>query len=99
MAEPDQYIYNPAFHFKMLFMAVAGFNALVVLSDGGARTMAPGGRRRSAARREDHRRHLDRDVDRVIVCGRMLTFYRPGLCGPEGPGFLAECIPQITRGS
>jgi hypothetical protein len=28
MAEPDQYIYNPAFHFKMLFMAVAGFNAL-----------------------------------------------------------------------
>ena len=30
----------------------------------------------------------------VIVCGRLLTFYRPGLCGPEGPGFLAYCIPQ-----
>ena len=27
MTEPDQYIYNPAFHFKVLFMAVAGFNA------------------------------------------------------------------------
>src|SRR4029453_8768421 len=27
MTEPDQYIYNPAFQFKLLFMAVAGFNA------------------------------------------------------------------------
>jgi hypothetical protein len=27
MTEPDQYIYNPAFHFKVLFMAIAGFNA------------------------------------------------------------------------
>src|SRR5262249_9651034 len=24
MTEPDQYIYNPAFHFKLLFMAFAG---------------------------------------------------------------------------
>ena len=28
LTEPDQYIYNPAFHFKLLFMGVAGFNAL-----------------------------------------------------------------------
>jgi hypothetical protein len=27
MTEPNQYIYNPSFHFKLLFMAVAGFNA------------------------------------------------------------------------
>ena len=27
MAEPDQYVYNPAFHFKILFMAMAGLNA------------------------------------------------------------------------
>src|SRR3982751_6105901 len=25
--EPDQYIYNPSFHFKLLFMAIAGLNA------------------------------------------------------------------------
>jgi hypothetical protein len=88
MAEPDQYIYNPAFHFKMLFMAVAGFNALSFYLVAARRTMGPG---------------AAEDVPRaakiiavtsvlmwiaVIVCGRLLTFYRPGVCGPEGPGFL-----------
>jgi hypothetical protein len=42
MAEPDQYIYNPAFHFKMLFMAVAGFNALTFYVVAARRTMGPG---------------------------------------------------------
>src|SRR5258708_787184 len=27
--EPDQYIYNPSFHFKILFMGFAGLNVLV----------------------------------------------------------------------
>ena len=27
IAEPDQYVYNPAFQLKVLFMIVAGFNA------------------------------------------------------------------------
>jgi len=27
LTEPDQYIYNPSFHFKLLFLAVAGLNA------------------------------------------------------------------------
>jgi hypothetical protein len=28
----------------------------------------------------------------VIICGRMITFYRPGLC-PDGPlDILAACI-------
>src|SRR6185295_10487234 len=26
--EPEQYIYNPSFHFKVLFLAIAGGNAL-----------------------------------------------------------------------
>ncbi len=30
----------------------------------------------------------------VIVAGRLLTFYRPGDCGVEGPGAIAECIPR-----
>ena len=29
MAAPDQYIYNPAFHVKMLLVALAGLNVLV----------------------------------------------------------------------
>src|SRR5688572_1946812 len=27
LAEPDQYVYNPAFHFKLFFMVTAGVNA------------------------------------------------------------------------
>jgi len=99
MAEPDQYIYNPAFHFKMLFMAVAGFNATSFYLVAARRTMGP-----------DAEEHVPRAAKiiaatsllmwvAIIVCGRLLTFYRPGVCGPEGPGFLAYCIPQITRGS
>src|SRR6185295_18408047 len=41
MAEPDQYIYNPAFHFKLLFMAVAGINALSFYLLAARRTMGP----------------------------------------------------------
>ena len=33
----------------------------------------------------------------VIVSGRLLTFYRPFPCGPEGAGFLAECLPNYYR--
>ena len=42
MAEPDQYIYNPAFHFKMLFMAVAGLNVAGFYLTTSRRTMGPG---------------------------------------------------------
>jgi hypothetical protein len=30
----------------------------------------------------------------VIVCGRLLTFYRPGICGPEPP-LIADCMPAF----
>jgi hypothetical protein len=29
----------------------------------------------------------------VIVCGRLLTFYRPGDCELKDAGFIATCIP------
>jgi hypothetical protein len=32
----------------------------------------------------------------VIVCGRLLTFFRPGDCPPEGPGAIADCTPRST---
>jgi hypothetical protein len=97
MTEPDQYIYNPAFHFKMLFMALAGFNALAFYLTIARRTMGPGA--------SDEAPRAAKIIAAtslclwiaVIVCGRLLTFYRPGICGPEGPGVLAECIPRIKR--
>jgi len=94
MAEPDQYVYNPSFHFKMLFMALAGVNALTFYATTSKRAMGPGaGDEAPRAAKIIAVASLCFWIA-VIVCGRLLTFYRPGVCGPEGPGFLAECIPR-----
>jgi hypothetical protein len=94
LTEPDQYIYNPAFHFKLLFMTMAGINAGMFYVTSYRRATAPG---------------APLDAPRVakiiavgsltlwlgvIIAGRLLTFYRPFPCGPQGPGFLAECLPD-----
>jgi uncharacterized membrane protein len=92
LTEPDQYVYNPAFHLKMLFMGVAGVNVLTFYFFVFRKVQAlePGLEAPRSAR-------LIAGVSlfcwiTVIVCGRLLTFYRPGLC--EGPrGFLSTCIP------
>jgi hypothetical protein len=97
MAAPDQYIYNPAFHFKVLFMAIAGFNASAFYLVAAPRTMGP-----DAAADVPHRARLIAVTSiamwiGVIVCGRLLTFYRPTICGPDGPGVIADCIPRRPR--
>lgn len=85
LAEPDQYVYNPAFQFKMLFVLVAGCNALAFYLTSYRRPMGT-------------RVKIIAGVSlslwiAVIVAGRLLTFYRPFPCEPSGPGFLATCIP------
>jgi len=92
MAEPDQYIYNPAFHWKMLFIAVAGVNALAFYLTSYRRATAPGAVDVPRRARAIALASLCLWIA-VIICGRLLTFYRPWPCGPEGPGFLATCIP------
>src|SRR5688572_25233018 len=42
LAEPDQYVYNPAFHLKVLFMVAAGLNALAFYLTSYRRATAPG---------------------------------------------------------
>jgi len=90
---PDQYVFNPAFHLKLLFMAVAGFNALTFYLVAYRDATAPG-----ASEQAPRSAKIVAAVSLcmwvgVIICGRMITFYRPGPCGPEGPGFLADCFP------
>jgi hypothetical protein len=94
MTEPDQYVYNPSFHFKLLFMACAGLNALMfyLIPYRHIRRLPPDAGAPPVAR-------VVAVVSlsmwlAVIVCGRMLTFYRPVPCGGGAPGFLAECIPR-----
>ena len=95
MTEPNQYLYNPAFQFKMLLLALAGLNVLVFYSTvfRHLSTLPP-----------------DVDAPRiakmfgavslicwigVIICGRLITFYRPGLCRPgEAIAFVVGCIPR-----
>ena len=93
MTEPDQYLYNPAFHFKLLFMALAGLNVMVFY-------LAVFRRVSGLARGADEPHSVKAFGAAslicwtgVIVCGRLLTWYRPDLCDPsEAIGFLADCI-------
>ena len=97
LAEPDQYVYNPAFQWKVLFMAAAGINASLFYLTSYRRATRPG---------------APLDAPRiakviglasltlwlgVIVAGRLITFYRPWPCGPEGPGTIAQCLPNYHR--
>lgn len=97
MSAPDQYIYNPAFHFKMLFMAIAGFNATAFYLVAARRTMGPGAEARVPRAARIIAATSVMMWVAIIVCGRLITFYRPGDCGPEGPGVIAECIPRARR--
>jgi len=94
MTEPNQYIYNPAFHFKLLLLGIAGLNILVFYVTVFWRfgSLAPG---------VDAPRILKTFGAvslacwiGVIICGRLITFYRPFPCAPDGAAeFIVECIP------
>jgi hypothetical protein len=93
MAYPDQYVYNPAFHLKLLCLILAGINVAVFYITMFRRVsrLGPGAIGPVAAR-------INGAVSiilwaTVIVAGRMITFYRPAWCRPDqGLGFLADCI-------
>jgi hypothetical protein len=75
---PDQYFYNDAFRFKALFMVVAGLNILLFYSTrlfDDMKSVSPGGRAGLIIK-------LVAGTSlsmwlAVLVCGRLLTFYRP----------------------
>lgn len=97
LTEPDQYVYNPAFHLKAVFMVAAGLNASLFYVTSYRRTTAS-----TAALDAPNSAKVIAAASlflwlSVIVAGRLLTFYRPVPCGPEGPGFLAVCIPNYYR--
>jgi hypothetical protein len=93
MTTPNQYVYNPAFHLKMFCVLLAGVNVLVFYLTIFRRLtqLAPGTRAPWFARFTGLTSLVLWMV--VIVCGRMITFYRPEVCPPGEPlGFLATCI-------
>jgi hypothetical protein len=93
MTEPDQYIYNPSFHFKLLFLTLAGLNIVVfyALFFRRVRTLE-GSTRAPAALKVIGAVSLGCWMA-VIICGRLITFYRPTRCMPgEAVAFIATCI-------
>lgn len=93
LTEPDQYIYNPSFHLKVLFLGIAGVNASLfyVTSFRQVFGAAPS---LDAPRRAKLIALISLSAwIAVIVCGRMLTFYRPGPCVGDR-GVLLTCNPD-----
>jgi hypothetical protein len=92
-AAPDQYVYNSAFHLKMLFMALAGLNILVFYAFAyrKARLVGPGGSAPLLAKVAGASSLFL--WTGIIIFGRMLAFHRPSVCGPHNPaGFVAGCF-------
>jgi hypothetical protein len=93
MTYPDQYVYNPAFHLKVLCLILAGTNVVLfyLTMFRRVRRLGPGAQGPTLARVSGAISLALWAI--VIVAGRMITFYRPTLCRPgEALGFLADCI-------
>ena len=94
MTEPNQYVYNPAFHFKVLLFGLAGLNVLVfyafVFRRSGGLAGVDGARFVKIFGAVSLACWIG-----VIICGRLITFYRPFPCEPGGASaFIVECIPR-----
>jgi hypothetical protein len=93
IAEPDQYVYNTSFQLKLLFIVLAGCNALAFYATSYRRTVADGTVTDAPpAARVMAAVSLTLWLF-VIVAGRLLTFYRPFPCETPAPRFVASCIP------
>ena len=94
LTEPDQYIYNPSFHFKLLFLAIAGTNASLFYLTSFRRVFT------DPAPRLDAPRHA-KIIAAISLCawigvitaGRLLTFYRPAPCRTTDE-VLLTCNPR-----
>jgi hypothetical protein len=77
VAEPDQYLYNPSFQLKMLFIALAGVNVLLFYSTMFRRvkTCGPGENAPFPARLMGAASLVF--WIGVMSCGRLITFFRP----------------------
>ena len=93
LTEPDQYIYNPSFHLKLVFLAIAGLNASLFYLTSYRQVFGTAPSLDAPRRAKTIALVSLCAWMTVIVCGRMLTFYRPGGC-IEPPGLLLTCEPD-----
>ncbi|HEY7448394.1 MAG TPA: hypothetical protein VH702_09605 [Vicinamibacterales bacterium] len=94
LTEPDQYIYNPSFHLKLLFMAIAGANAGTFYLTSYRRAFGSTATLDAPVRAKVIAAISLSAWIGVIICGRLITFYRPGPCLAKDPGVFLTCIPE-----
>jgi hypothetical protein len=94
LTEPDQYIYNPSFHFKVMFIAIAGVNASAFYLTSYRRIFKGATVTYEAPRRAKLIAAISLCAWMgVITGGRLLTFYRPGPCSGPQATLLLTCAP------
>ena len=97
MTEPDQYIYNPSFHLKLLFMATAGLNAGTFYLTSYRHAFGPTAQLDAPTRAKVIAAISLCAWIAVIICGRLITFYRPVGCETsdirQAP-LLLTCAPR-----
>ena len=76
-AYPEQYAYNSAFHFKLAFMALAGINVLIFYSAAFREVNALGAGADAPLRSKIITGVSLTSWVAVLICGRLLTFFRP----------------------
>ncbi|MDD9890951.1 MAG: hypothetical protein OXU66_04260 [Gammaproteobacteria bacterium] len=74
---PDQYIYNPAFQTKMLFMLLAGLNMLWFYATTSQQVKATNGEIAVSNRAKIIAAVSLLSWSIIIICGRLITYFRP----------------------
>jgi hypothetical protein len=93
LSEPDQYIYNPSFHLKVLFLTIAGLNAGTFYLTSYRRVFGDAASLDAPTHAKVIAAVSLSAWITVIICGRLLTFFRPAQCLGEQVSMLLTCAP------
>ena len=93
LSEPDQYIYNPSFHLKVLFLTIAGLNAGTFYLTSYRRVFGDAASLDAPTHAKVIAAVSLSAWITVIICGRLLTFFRPAACLGEQVSMLLTCAP------
>ena len=93
LTEPDQYIYNPSFHFKLLFLMIGGLNAGTFYLTSYRQIFGPDASSDAPLHAKVIAAISLCSWICVIVGGRLLTFFRPGVCDGVQRALLLTCAP------
>ena len=95
MTDPDQYIFNPSFHLKLLFLTIGGLNAATFYLTSYHQVFGD-----KAALDAPRHAKVIAAISLcawicVIIAGRLLTFFRPTNCIGDQVSLLLTCDPGL----